>query len=113
MRSLARVSLEPLEHWWQLPRAIWLGQLGRMSLGSPKLREQVSIDGLQSVSLGVSVTDQEATAGRSPNDVFPTAQQRHQHRLCLQDWLHKGFLQQLSDLCCSSQSSKAGRSRNS
>lgn len=61
---------------------------------SPKLRKHGSVDGLQSVSFGISVTDQEAAAGRSPNGVLPTAQQRHQHRLCLRDWLHRVFLQQ-------------------
>lgn len=43
----------------------------------------------------------------------PTAQQRHQHRLCLQDWLHRVFLLHPMELCCSSQSSKAGGTMNS
>lgn len=62
---------EPGEHWWWLLRAIWLGQLGRVALAFSKLRKQGSADGLQNVSLAVSVTDQEAAAGRSPNGVSP------------------------------------------
>lgn len=46
-----------------------LGQPGRMALAFSEAQEAgMSVDGLQNVSLGVPVMDQEA-AGRSPNSL--------------------------------------------
>lgn len=80
MGSLAGEGLGTLEHWLQLLGTVGLGQLGREALGSPKPRRQVSVMVSRMYPCVFQLLIERPPAERIPNGLFPSTQQRQQHK---------------------------------